>query len=192
MDKLMYLREEEYTSLYDSGMLFEHYPEATGNYLDDVKKPYEDSIKRMREHSEMIHRTWHKFNKWLRKTFGSDLYQPPIKNKFKINGKTKTIKTYPFDKMEFQKRLCGYEVIERVERYVKKQCPEIKIVNCDDDHHAGSILLLIPHPEHGITIMFIPQCTYTQNVFFLYDNHHKKLIEELEKMKYVYKHYNEY
>ena len=185
---LINLKKDEYDSLKELGMLFERYPEATGDFDEDVTKPYKKFIEDLDARTREIHRVWHKFNKWLRKSFGNDLYGEPIKNKFKIDGKTKTIKTYPFNEMEFQKRLCGYEVIERIEKYVKKQCPEIKIVNCDDNVHAGSILLLIPHPNHGITIMFIPQCTYTQNIFFLYDNHHKMLNEELNKMKYVYKH----
>lgn len=70
--------------------------------------------------------------------------------------------------------------------FVKRCCPEIKIVRCDDSNYAGSDLLLIPHPKHGITIMFIPQCTSIQNQFFLYENHYISLVRELNKMGKVY------
>ena len=49
------------------------------------------------------------------------------------------------------------------------------------------VLLLIPHINHGVTVMFIPQCTTIQNRFFLYGEDYKELINGLEKMKYVYK-----
>ena len=117
-----------------------------------------------------------------------DLYGEWITNSIDLdNGKKKKLKYRSFNENEFNKRLVGYEVIENVERYIKRYCKEIKIVYCDDSYHSGSIILLIPHINHGITTMFIPQCTSIQNSFFLYGNHFNFLIKELEKMKYVYK-----
>ena len=109
------------------------------------------------------HTIWHKFEDWLIETFGED----------------------------YNSKLSGFDVIEKVEDYVKKNVPEIKIVYVDDTLYSSSIILLIPHFEHGISVMFIPQCTEVQNTFFLYDSHFTKLIEELNKMKYVYKYLNE-
>ena len=109
------------------------------------------------------HWIWHKFEDWLIETFGED----------------------------YNLKLSGWDVIEKVEDYVNKNIPEIKIVYCDDTLYSSSIILLIPHFEHGISVMFIPQCTEVQNTFFLYDSHFTKLVEELNKMNYVYKNLNE-
>jgi hypothetical protein len=98
-----------------------------------------------------------RFNKWLAQRFGSD-----------------------------EKKLVGYEVMLQVETYVKAHCPDIKVVPCDDDIFASSILLLIPQPGFGITVRFIPQCTPNQNSFFLYPSHYKKLTKALEEMAHVY------
>jgi hypothetical protein len=139
--------------------------------VDDLNKPSESHI------------VWHKFEKWLQKTFGKDLYGKPTTLKI---GK-KTVKMQSYNEAELYRRLAGYEVMCKIERYVAKFCPEIKIIRCDDSSYAGSDILLIPHPDHGITVMFIPQCTSIQNTFFLYGNHHKMLMTELKKMKAVYK-----
>ena len=128
------------------------------------------------------HTIWFKFRDWLENTFGSDLR---YKSTFKLEDKI--IEVDNFDDIELNKRLVGYEVIEKIEEFVEKECPEIKIVYCDDDIYASSILLLIPHPKHGITIMFISQCTTIQNKFFLYDNHYINLLNTLKKMKRTYK-----
>ena len=132
------------------------------------------------------HKTWHKFYKWLQKNFGNDLYTESVYSVKQPNGRIKKIKLKNYNEYELSSRLVGYEVIEKIEKYVKRNAPEIKIIHCDDAIYAGSIILLIPHPEHGITMMFIPQLTDIQNQIFLYGGHYKMLLEELNKMKYVY------
>jgi len=135
-----------------------------------------------------IHKTWHKFYNWLMKTFGKDLYGKWIYYEFSDSNNKKVKRKYRhFDDLELRKRLVGYEVIEKIEKYVKRNCPEIIIVGCDDESYSSSILLLIPHPKHGITLMFVPQCTDVQNQIFLYDGHYKLLMKGLKNMKYVYK-----
>lgn len=133
------------------------------------------------------HDVYHKFDKWLKKSYGSDLYSEwriiEIKGK---DGRVRKIKTRSFNEREFNRRLVGYEVQERVERYVKKYCPQIRIVRCDDSIYSSSTILLIPHKKHGITVMFIPQCTDVQNRFFLYGGHYGNLMKEMGKMKSVY------
>jgi hypothetical protein len=133
------------------------------------------------------HKTWHKFSGWLSRTFGKDLieektFEIPLKN-----GKTKVIKYKDFNECELSKRLVGFEVLERIEKYVAKHCKDIKVVRCDDSVYSGSSLFLIPHPKHGITIIFIPQCTSIQNQFFLYDSHYKNLMKALKEMGKIYK-----
>lgn len=141
------------------------------------------------ESSNVSHKVWHKFQNWLIKTFGKDLYGEWNSFEVPVEGskKKKKVKFRNFNEYELSKRLVGYEVMKKVEKFVKKSCPEIKIIHCDDSVYAGSDILLIPHPKHGITIMFIPQCTSIQNQFFLYKGHYDMLMKELTKMQKVYK-----
>lgn len=109
------------------------------------------------KNSKGAHTTFHKFEDWLIKNFGEN----------------------------YNDRLFGYEAMCQIEEYIKEN-KEIKIVHCDDDAFAGSIIVLIPHPTMGISVKFIPQCTNVQNTFFLYDNHYDILMKVLTEMKYVY------
>lgn len=142
---------------------------------------------KLTDESKMPHEIWHKFSGWMIKTFGKDLHGAwQFMEGTKSNGKKYKIKYRSFDDLELSRRLIGYEAMCKVEKYVKRCCPEIKIIRCDDSIYAGSDILLIPHPNHGITIMFIPQCTSVQNQFFLYKNHYNELVKALKEMKTVY------
>lgn len=134
------------------------------------------------------HVIWHKFYNWLVKTYGHDLHGPwqYMEGVNQKTGKKFKIKHRGYDENKLSERLVGHEVIEKIERYIKRCCPQIKVINCDDSVYAGSIILLIPHPKHGITIMFIPQCTGVQNQFFLYKQHYNMLMKEMKKMEKVY------
>lgn len=139
--------------------------------------------------SSSPHKTWHKFSKWIVKNFGKDLWSEEKSISIKdTKGRIKKLLKYrDFNDLELNRRLVGYDVMCKVKKYITKSCPEIKIVHCDDAVYAGSDLLLIPHPKHGITVIFIPQCTSVQNQFFLYQNYYKNLMDELRKMNYVFK-----
>lgn len=139
--------------------------------------------KEIKDRVKLTHETWHKFSNWLIKTYGKDLHGEWQY----LDKKNKKYKYRSFDDIELARRLIGYEVMSRVESYCKRYCPEIKILRCDDAYHAGSIILLIPHPKMGITFMFIPQCTSIQNQLFLYENHCNILIKALTELKYVYR-----
>lgn len=143
-------------------------------------------FKKWADEASKSHKTWHKFSNWISKTFGSDLIQDKVLEIPMKNGKIKKIKYKDFNEWELSKRLVGYEVIEKMEKYVAKHCKEIKVVRCDDSVYSGSSIFLIPHPNHGITILFVPQCTSIQNQFFLYDNHYKNLMKAFKEMKGVY------
>lgn len=136
-----------------------------------------------------VHKIWHKFYNWLSNTYGKDLYGPwqYLEGTNHETGKKFRVKHRSFNDGKLSERLVGYDVMCKIERYIKRCCPEIKIVHCDDSVYASSIILLIPHPKHGIRIMYIPQCTGIQNQFFLYDNHYKLFMKELKKMEKVYK-----
>jgi len=136
---------------------------------------------------EKTHKIWHKFSNWMIKTFGKDLHgEWEFIEGIGANGKKFKIKHRSFDELELSRRLVGNEVMCKVEKFVKRCCPEIKIIRCDDSIYASSNILLIPHPNHGITVIFIPQCTTVQNQFFLYQKHHKELIKSLKEMGNVY------
>jgi hypothetical protein len=129
-----------------------------------LDNPEFDKIK---SDAEKVHRIWHKFSRWLTNTYGKDLYGHWVSDKIKTaEGKTVALKYRSFNELELSRRLVGYDVMRKVERYAKRCCPEIRILRCDDEVYSSSTLLLIPHPQHGITIMFIPQCTSVQNQFF--------------------------
>lgn len=135
-----------------------------------------------------VHGTWHKFSNWIIKTYGKDLHGKwQFLEGTGANGKKFKLKHRSFNELKLSQRMVGHEVIQKVENYVKKHCPEIKIIRCDDSLYAGSTLLLIPHPNHGITVFFIPQCTSVQNQFFLYNGHYNALMKALREMKSVYK-----
>ena len=138
-----------------------------------------------RDPSMRLHKVWHKFTDMLE---DNDRYTKPAQvfSHFKTfkNGKTKTITRYGRE-LDFTK-LVGYELMCEVRKYMQKN-KEIQMVAVDDDHHAGSQLLLIPHERKdyfmGTTVMFIPQCTSTQNTFFLYTDALDELIKKLQEIQ---------
>jgi hypothetical protein len=162
-----------------------------GYEREKLTKNTEESNTEIKENINKImcetHKTWHKFTKWLGKTFGEDLVEDVVWEIPLGNGKKKTIKYKSLNELELSKRLVGYRVLEKVEKYVGRHCKDIRVVRCDDSVYSGSSLILIPHPKHGITILFIPQCTKIQNQFFLYEDHYKNLMKALREMKDVYK-----
>lgn len=134
------------------------------------------------------HEVWHKFSNWLVKTFGKELHGKwEFTELIGDNGRKIKFKHRSFDDLELSRRLVGYDVMCKINRFVKRCCPEIKIIGCDDSTYSGSDIILIPHPKHGITVIFVPQCTTIQNQFFLYENHHKALVKALTEMREVYK-----
>ncbi len=138
--------------------------------------------------AKSCHKVWHQFSNWLIKTYGKELHGKWKTMSFKNDkGKVSKFKYRSFDEVSLSRKLVGYEVQKRMENYVNRFCPEIKIVNCDDSSYSTSRIFLIPHPTHGITVMFIPQCISVQNQFFLYENHFKQLVKSLKEMKSVYK-----
>lgn len=154
--------------------------------IDKAMSP--GSVRELTEQLKATHCIWHRFYNWMVKNFGKDLHgQWEYLVAVGANGKKYKYRHRSFNDLELSRRLVGYEAICKIEKYVKRHCPEIKIVRCDDGVHAGSDILLIPHPNHGITVIFIPQCTLIQNQFFLYKNHYSKLIGALKEMKDTYR-----
>jgi len=91
---------------------------------------------------------------------------------------------------QFQKRVlkyAGYEAMRAAERFAKSH-PSVAIVRCDDDFHASSSLVLIPHEDEkeyfGTSVAFIPQCTGEKTIiFFLYDCHLDGLLTALRLVR---------
>ena len=148
----------------------------------------------IKEHNKIIgdvkssHSIYHKFSKFITNAYGKDLYGEWQFMEFKDQkGKITKLRYRGFNETELSRRLVGYDVMVRVRNYINKYLPEVKIVSCDDDSYAGSMILLIPHPRHGITIIYIPQLSRSQNQFFLYQEHYKQLMKALRELNYVYK-----
>ncbi len=78
--------------------------------------------------------------------------------------------------------LVGDEKMTEVEEWAKEY-PDVKIAKCDDNHNDTSLLVLIPHPTHGISVVFVPQATYQKDYFFLNSAHQKNLIKLLKDIK---------
>lgn len=79
----------------------------------------------------------------------------------------------------------GYEAIQKIEKYVKRN-KDIKIVKSSDSVFSSSIIVLIPHPTFGITMMFIPQNSLMQNQMFLYPKEYANLINTLTEMRTIF------
>lgn len=157
-------------------LLYQH--NVVGNTVEETK--LDVKIK-------TTHQIWYKFSNWMIKTFGKDLHSEwDFIEVIGNNGKKVKLKHRSFNDLELSRRLVGYDAMCKVEKFVKRACPEIKIIRCDDSVYAGSNILLIPHPNHGITVIFIPQCTTIQNQFFLYKNHYKELMKSLKQMGTIY------
>jgi hypothetical protein len=60
------------------------------------------------------------------------------------------------------------------------------LVPVDDSIFDGSYLVLVPHPEMGITVIFVPQYSNIQSQFFIYPQHGEALIDAISKMKEKY------
>lgn len=82
-------------------------------------------------------------------------------------------------------QMIGSDASDTVYEYAKTH-PEIYIVPCDDSYFMGSDIVLIPHPEMGITAIYIPQCCNSINKFFLYPGHIEHLIKTIEEIKSKY------
>ena len=122
------------------------------------------------------HKEWFLFCDHMKKWYYKEVPETMYSEKVGIYETGRTL--FQFD----SSKMIGSEAIKRIEKYVLKH-PNIRIVNVDDDVYAGSIVLLIPHPEHGISLIFVPQCTEIQNRFFMYPSHISRFLIELEKMQ---------
>lgn len=81
----------------------------------------------------------------------------------------------------------GYDLMVRVERWAKRQKPTIvRIVRCDDDVHAGAIMVFIEHKGEdrymGTSVIVISQFE-TPYEFFLYPWHTKELQGALKDIR---------
>lgn len=96
----------------------------------------------------------------------------------------------------------GYDRMQAARRFAKKhgENGSIQIVGVDDDHYAGSSVVLITHEGvesvgdfrasrrapvwHGVSVEFIPQCTGEKAIrFFLYPGHLDDLLDVLKQLK---------
>lgn len=142
-------------------------------------------LKEWEESARKTHGTWFDFCNHMKKWYYKEVEEYKLIGNALESTKTgKIIKKFDITKM------IGYDCMQRVERYAKKH-NEIKVIGVDDEVYSSSDLVLIPHPEHGITVIFIPQCTTVTNQFFLYPPCLKNLQEELESMQQKYSNFED-
>lgn len=140
---------------------------------------YSKEFKKMWEEAGRPHKVWHKFRTFLTNAYGKDLFTD---SGIVVGG----IRTKNFNSTEWSRRMVGHDVMTRVERYVKRYCPEIKIMRVDDATASTSFLLFIPHPKYGITTLFIPQNTHEQNFMSLCPDNIREMQKILQEMKKEY------
>lgn len=78
----------------------------------------------------------------------------------------------------------GYELMCKAQEWAKKFPNDVHIVGCDDDVHAGAVLLLIEHKSDrgywGTTVVLMEQFKPKPCQFFLYPDHQKELSKVLK------------
>lgn len=96
--------------------------------------------KTKKEPEKFIHTLWHSFKKYLAKYYY--ILQPRLKIKI-INGETEIVSTKRMyrDEVDFD-QVTGIMATTRINKFVEDN-PDIRIVSCDDNVHAGSNLYLI-------------------------------------------------
>ena len=104
-----------------------------------------------------VHGTWWLFDRWCERNYGKD----------------------------YHAKLKGIDVITAVRQFAYRN-KKVKIVKCsdiaDDSHGDKAILVVIPHPSMGKTVIFIPEKSEVQNIFFLYPKREHELLEILNSM----------
>lgn len=89
-----------------------------------------------------------------------------------------------FCKEDHDWKMTGHDLMEAVEEWACSHKGHVRVVGCDDDYHASSLLVLIEHKSKdqymGTTVVFIPQCTGEKPIrFFLYPGHRLDLMTAL-------------
>lgn len=112
----------------------------------------------------------------------SDLYKKETSSSWKNVAHIHTLYHDYVDNVLNSKAI-GYELMVKSEKWAARH-PEVQIVRCDDAVHAGSSMVLIPHQSefqyHGVSVVYIPQCTGEKPVqFFLYPDHRYALTTAL-------------
>lgn len=83
-------------------------------------------------------------------------------------------------------KVTGYPLLKKAEAFAKKHVDDgVRITNCDDDVHASSSVLYIPHETRneywGTSLVIIPQMG-NPAIIFLYPRHASKMIEVLSEI----------
>ncbi len=83
-------------------------------------------------------------------------------------------------------KVSGYSLMKKAEAFAKKHVNEgVRITRCDDDVHASSSILYIPHETKieywGTSLVVIPQMG-NPSIIFLYPHHASKMIEVLSEI----------
>lgn len=135
----------------------------------------------MSRNADRIHAIWYEFCDYMKEYFYVEETTSWEKND---NGDIASVEVKPFKVFDVAK-MKGYDAMQVVEEYAETH-PDIVLVGCDDVCFTGSLIILVPHPDMGITVIYIPQNSVAANEFFLYPYHIKMLQEALAMMKEKY------
>lgn len=124
-----------------------------------IKRPYNYKKKVYLDDPKIteIHLTWWRFCDYVSRKFNKDTHE-----------------------------LFGWEEMKLLEKWCKRYEPSIQIVRCDDAVHSSSSLFIVPHPDMGLSFVFVPQNTSINNQFFMYLRSNRMLREALDRLDYVY------
>jgi len=81
----------------------------------------------------------------------------------------------------------GWDLIERIERWMKKWPGRVENYRCDDSYHASSDIYVFHHELRdyywGTTFVYVPQCSGDPPAeWFFYDNHAKAFLKLLKSV----------
>ena len=126
--------------------------------------------------TDNVHKTYHHFCNYMKRWYYKNRYAFSFKT---LKETKKVIREFDPTKM------VGYSAMQKV-KYYKKKYGGIETSFVDDDSFMSSMIVLIPHPKMGITSIYIPQCGYNINTFFMYPCHFDTLIKTINNMKKEY------
>jgi len=149
-----------------------------------MSKKMSKDLEKMFEETGRIHHLWYDFQDHMGKMY-YDLRRRWSIKAMKRNG------SFVETKRKFKhfnpKKMTGHEAICWLRKFIENNHPDLIEVRCDDSAHCGSSVFLIPHETDkeywGTTVVYIPQCTDDQNMFFLYPDHLNRFVKELQKIQ---------
>lgn len=129
----------------------------------------------------MNEKIWNGFYRWMVKVWGQNLFGEWQYHVSKTEGGFRRVRYRSFNHAALTKKLFGIEVINKMCYYCGRYNQKIRFIKCDDPRYGGC-LFLIPHPDAGVMLLFIPELQRNKNQFFIPKKCYKTALSELTKM----------